>query len=217
MTEINHHIPDHLIRAYASGSLEQGFSLVVAAHVSLCDACRAQLEAEEIAGGTVLEALPVVPSGPADDRLRETLMQQLDRMPPDQMNSDVAPRMGIYPGPVARMLDGKPPRWRPLGGGIRQTIIHADREGSARLLWIPPGVAVPDHGHRGLEMTLVLQGSFHDETGTFATGDVEVADASLDHTPIAGDEAPCICLAATDAPLKFHALLPRLLQTLFRI
>jgi putative transcriptional regulator len=76
---------------------------------------------------------------------------------------------------------------------------------------------VPDHGHNGIEMTLVLQGSFADETGTFGVGDLEVADEELEHTPVAGEGLPCICLAATDAPLRFRTLMPRLLQPLFRI
>ncbi|RMH44225.1 MAG: transcriptional regulator, partial [Alphaproteobacteria bacterium] len=47
--------------------------------------------------------------------------------------------------------------------------------------------------------------------------DIEVADASLEHTPVADEGEPCICLAATDAPLRFHGLIPRLLQPIFRI
>ncbi|HHC29420.1 MAG TPA: transcriptional regulator, partial [Rhodobacterales bacterium] len=132
--------------------------------------------------------------------------------------ADPAPEgHGIYPGPVMQALKGHPPRWKPLGAGIRQTILSSGNAGSLRLLYIPPGAAVPDHGHGGLELTMVLQGSFDDETGHYGVGDVEVADDSLEHTPVAGPEAPCIALAATDAPPKFRALVPRLLQPLFRI
>ena len=53
--------------------------------------------------------------------------------------------------------------------------------------------------------------------GAFGVGDLEVADGDLEHTPTAGEEAPCICLAATDAPLRFQSLVPRLLQPLFKI
>ena len=109
------------------------------------------------------------------------------------------------------------PRWKPLGMGVRQCILSAGDQGSARLLYIPPGRAVPDHSHKGLELTLVLQGSFSDATGRFGVGDLEIADEDLEHTPVADEGAPCICLAATDAPLTFNALMPRLLQPLFRI
>ncbi|KEO54394.1 ChrR family anti-sigma-E factor [Thioclava pacifica] len=212
MTEITHHLPDWLIRSYATGSLGHAFSLVVAAHVSQCDDCRARLEAEELAGGLVLESLGAVS---ASDDLRKRVFDGLDSDPPAAFTA--AERSGIYPGAVVEAMGGAQPKWRALGGGIRQAILSEDRDGSARLLYIPPGMAVPDHGHNGLELTLVLQGSFSDETGRFGVGDVEVASDDLDHTPIAGMEDVCICLAATDAPLKFKSFLPRLLQPIFRI
>ncbi|RME18669.1 MAG: transcriptional regulator [Alphaproteobacteria bacterium] len=211
---ISHHIPARLMRAYAAGSLPASFATVVAAHVSVCDECRARLEAEEIAGGAVLENLN--PVGGDEARLRAAVLARLD----DALEAPEAPAPeghGIYPGPVMAALKGRAPRWKPLGAGIRQTILASGDEGSLRLLYIPPGAAVPDHGHGGLELTMVLQGSFGDETGHYGVGDVEVADDSLEHTPIAGPEAPCIALAATDAPLRFRALVPRLLQPLFRI
>ena len=85
------------------------------------------------------------------------------------------------------------------------------------MLYVPPGQSVPDHGHNGMELTLVLQGSFSDESGRFGVGDLEIADETVEHTPVADDGPPCICLAATDAPLRFSAFLPRILQPLFRI
>ncbi|MEO1950393.1 ChrR family anti-sigma-E factor [Thioclava sp.] len=212
MTEITHHLPDWLVRSYATGSLGHAFSLVVAAHVSQCDECRARLEAEELAGGLVLDDLKGM--APSDD-LRRRVFDGLDD--DDVIVADQPARSGIYPGAVVEAMGADSPRWRALGGGIKQAILSEDKEGSARLLYIPPGMAVPDHTHGGLELTLVLQGSFSDETGRFGVGDVEVADDDLDHTPIAGMEDVCICLAATDAPLKFKGLLPRLLQPIFRI
>ena len=76
---------------------------------------------------------------------------------------------------------------------------------------------MPDHGHRGIELTLVLQGAFRDETDRFARGDVEIADEALVHTPTAEEGDPCICLAVTDAPLRFNSLIPRMLQPFLKI
>ena len=128
-----------------------------------------------------------------------------------------ATRSGIFPSAVMESLKGRPPKWKSVGGGIRQCIIEQRPEGSLRLLYIPPGRAVPDHGHGGLELTLVLQGSFRDASGAFGVGDVEVASEDVQHVPIAGEGLPCICLAASDAPLQFRGWLPRLLQPMFRI
>ncbi|WP_095590138.1 ChrR family anti-sigma-E factor [Actibacterium ureilyticum] len=211
MTAITHHIPDAMLAAYASGNLAQPFALVVASHVSICDDCRAALEAHQAVGGAILEGTRAVAASPD---LKASVLAQLDA--PHSPAPEYR-RAGPLPGPVMAALKGAPPRWKRLGMGVKQVLLSADQDGSARLLYIPPGQAVPDHGHNGLEMTLVLQGSFSDEVGRFGVGDVEIADESLDHTPIADAGDPCICLAATDAPLRFHAFVPRLLQPLFRI
>ena len=209
---INHHIPEPILAAYAAGTLPHVFEVVVATHVSMCEACRAGLDAHETAGGVVLEGTG---AAALSDDLRADVLAMLDmELPADPVKPT---RKGIYPGPVMEALKNRDPRWKSLGMGVRQSILEAGPEGSLRLLYIPAGRAVPDHGHNGLEMTLVLQGSFSDETGAFGVGDLEVADEDLEHTPVAGEGAPCICLAATDAPLKFQTSMPRLLQPLFRI
>lgn len=211
MTTITHHISDDLLDAHVTGNLPHAFSVVVAAHLSLCDACRARAEAAEMLGGALLDRVnPRAMSPGAKDRL----LAALDDTPPPPA---AIARSGIFPAPVMQALDGQPPKWRMLGGGIRQQILSADREGSLRLLYIPAGRAVPEHSHGGLELTLVLQGSFSDGEGRFGVGDVETAGDEVDHQPVAGMGGPCICLAATDAPLRFRAMIPRLLQPLFRI
>lgn len=210
MNDIQHHIPDTVLDAYHSGTLAHAFAVVVAAHLSLCDECRARQEALDMLGGALLAHAPKAEMQP--DALRRALAA-LDRPPePPPIRGS-----GLFPAPVMAELGGGPPRWRMLGGGIRQQILSADKTGSLRLLYIPPGKAVPEHGHRGLELTLVLQGSFSDSEGRFGRGDVEPAHDAINHQPVAGAGEPCICLAATDAPLRFHAMVPRLLQPLFRI
>lgn len=211
MSAVSHHVPDALLAAYAAGSLPHAFSVVVASHISLCEECRATLEAHHSVGGALLEAADgIAVSG----SLKADILAKLDdRFRPEP----VYERSGIFPGPVIEALKGRPPRWKSLGMGVRQDILSADETGSVRLLYIPSGQAVPDHGHNGLELTLVLQGSFSDSMGRFGVGDLEVADEDLEHTPIADAGDPCICLAATDAPIRFRALIPKLLQPLFRI
>ncbi|WP_270725132.1 ChrR family anti-sigma-E factor [Shimia sp. Alg240-R146] len=211
MSAISHHIPDAMLTAYAAGTLPHAFSVVVASHVSLCLQCRAALEAHQSVGGAILESREKVS---VSSSLKSDLLAQLDA---PFRPEPVYDRSGVYPGPVMEALKGRAPKWKSLGMGVRQDIISAGDEGSVRLLYIPPGQAVPDHSHNGLELTLVLQGSFSDETGKFGVGDLEIANEDLEHTPTADEGEPCICLAATDAPLKFAAFMPRLLQPLFRI
>jgi putative transcriptional regulator len=126
---------------------------------------------------------------------------------------------GIFPAPLADYVGGDlaSVRWRRVGGGVKQAILPTGRNASARLLYIPAGVAVPDHGHRGTELTLVLQGAFADENDRFGRGDIEIANEEVEHTPVALEGEDCICLAATDAPLRFRGMIPRLAQPLLRI
>ena len=206
---IRHHLNDALLMGYAAGCLPEAFSLVAATHVSLCDECRARLAAFEAVGGAVLEeGAFAMEAGP-----EACLARPLPR--------EVAPvrRRSVLPGPLADYIGGglDEVKWRPLGMGVRQAILPTSRSASARLLYIPAGVAVPDHGHRGVELTLVLQGAFRDSEDRFAVGDVEIAGEELQHIPVAEAGVDCICLAATDAPLRFKGWMPRVLQPLFRI
>jgi putative transcriptional regulator len=209
---IRHTLPDNLLMGYAAGSLPEAFNLVIAAHVSLSDDARVRLGAFEAVGGAVLDDAPGVAL--SDDSLA-AMMARLDGLP--QANAR-APMQAdeIFPAPLADYV-GRGLRWQSLGRGVKQAILRTDSDASARLLRIPAGQVMPDHGHKGTELTLVLQGAFFDGNHRFGRGDVDVATEETDHTPIAEAGQDCICLAATDAPLKFHGLVPRLAQRFFRI
>ena len=209
---IKHHLSDQLLMGYAAGSLPEAFSLVTATHISMCDDCRARAEAFDAVGGAVLETEIAAMSD-------ASLSACLARLGAPETPATVAPRKGLFPAPLADYVGGDLDRvrWKPLGMGVRQAILPTSKGASARLLFIPAGQSVPDHGHRGTELTLVLQGAFSDDKARFGPGDLEIADESDEHTPVAEAGVDCICLAATDAPLRFVGLVPRLLQPLFRI
>ncbi len=212
MKTINHHIPEALMVAYTAGKLSHVYEVVIAAHISMCDRCRADMSAHEAVAGSVMETTK---SEALSQDFKADVLSLLDE--PFEAPAPRPARQGIYPGPVIEALKNRDPRWRSVGMGVKQDILSEGQEGSLRLLSIPPGQAVPDHSHTGMELTLVLQGSFLDETGRFGVGDLEIADDDLDHSPVAGDGDTCICLAATGGPLKFNSLVPRLLQPFFRI
>ncbi len=215
MTTIAHHPTDGLLMAYSAGSLPEAFSLTVATHVSMCDECRARLGAFDTLGGALLEkeAAPM-----AGDSLAATVARI--RAGGERVREWPLPRKaGVLPAPLCDYVGGdlEAVRWRPIGMGLKQAILPTARDATARLLFIPAGAAVPGHGHRGTELTLVLQGAFLDATARFGPGDIEVSNEDVTHTPVADIGADCICLAATDAPLRFRTLLPRLAQPFLRI
>jgi putative transcriptional regulator len=212
---IRHHLSEQLLMAYAAGQLPEAFNLIVATHVSLCDECRARLEAHEAVGGALIEDIAEIEMGEA---ALEAALARIDGLPQATQRAPLR-AAGILPAPLADYVGGdlSAVRWKRVGGGVKQAILPTGRDATARLLYIPAGVAVPDHGHKGKELTLVLQGAFADENDRFGPGDIEIADEAVEHTPVALAGEDCICLAVTDAPLRFRGMIPRLAQPLFRI
>lgn len=208
---IKHHLTEELLMGYAAGTLPEAFNLVVASHISLCDTCRAALAEYEAVGGEVILQTEAVEM--AEDALEATLAK-IDAGPIIDKPA-IAPRPNsIFPAPLQEYVGGDLDnlKWRKIGGGVSQLVLDTSKDATVRLLRIPAGTAVPDHGHHGTELTLVLQGAFTDETARFGKGDVEVANEDMHHTPVAEEGVDCICLAATDAPLKFEGLVPRIAQ-----
>ncbi|MGB1234302.1 MAG: ChrR family anti-sigma-E factor [Planktomarina sp.] len=215
MTQIKHHLTDDLLMGYAAGTLSEAFNLVVATHLSMCDECRAAAAAYDAVGGAVLEGDDLIAM--TDDAFVAT-MQLISTAPKDPIKVKTR-SSGLFPTPLQDYVGGdlSSVKWRSIGMGVRQAILPTSKDASVRLLHIPAGAAVPDHGHNGSELTLVLRGAFRDETDRFAVGDIEVANEDLHHQPVAEIGEDCICLAATDAPLKFNGLIPRIAQQFLRI
>ena len=213
MSKIEHHLTDALLMSYAAGTLDEGFSLVVATHISMCDECRARLESFEAVGGALVDECEVIE---LSDHALDATFALIDAMPEAPDAPWVAKETDdkVFPTPLQDYVGGDldAVKWRSLGGGVMQAVLKTSGPGKVRLLSIPGGAAMPDHGHRGLELTMVLKGAFEDEDGYFGRGDVEVANEDMHHTPVAVAGEDCICLAATDAPLRFKGLVPRIAQ-----
>lgn len=217
MTIIRHHLTDDLLMRYAAGTLHEAFCLVIATHVTLCDECRARLAGFDALGGAVLDRAAAADM--ARDSLDATL-QRIAATPATATAPDRAATAGAddsYPAPLSGYAGNGAVRWRGLGLGVRQAILPTAPGARARLLHIPPGRTMPGHGHRGLELTLVMRGAYADAGGRYGPGDIEIAGEETEHVPMAEAGDPCICITATDAPLRFRALMPRMMQRLARI
>lgn len=214
--KIIHHLNDAVLMAYSAGTLPEAFDLIVASHISLCDTCRAHSESFDALGGEILDTAD---SAPVSDQSLADTLALIDGgvVAPVITSRNFTP--GVLPGPIQSYVGGdlNAVRWKPIGMGVKQAILPTSKEASARLLLIPAGTAMPDHGHGGTEMTMVLKGAFQDDDEYFARGDVEIADSDLHHTPVADIHEDCVCLAVADAPLQFDKLLPKIAQRFLRI
>ena len=215
------HLYDTMIEDYARGHLSPGWSLGVAAHLALSPSGRAHVRALDAVGGALLE--DIEPVAVAEDALDSAMARIADTSRASEGKPDVpSPEPGsqaCLPEPLRTAFGGDVAtlKWRRLNHGVSQVILETDdRTTTCRLLKVKAGYPVSAHSHGGLEFTLVLSGSFSDELGTFARGDVELTDDTVEHQPVAGDE-DCVCFAVTDRPLRFRNPLMRLVQPFFRI
>lgn len=209
------HHPDHSsLVNYAAGGLPDALAMVIACHLSHCDQCRAVVAQAEQIGGLLLEDMP--PVALATDA-RENMLALLDSETlPTLKRKEVPPDDGDIPQPLHSMIGTRLDdlHWRTLAPGMKQFVLPA-RDGKLRLLKISPGTSMPVHSHSGSEVTMVIKGSYTDELGRFRAGDVADLETDTEHQPVADTHEECICLIATDAPLKFKGLVPRLLQPFF--
>jgi len=213
---ITHHLDDATLMSFAAGALPDALAAVAAAHADMCPHCRREIAAMERLGGAVMADLsPVAFARP----------EPAPPMPLPAGAGDLSrPRAAAIaeaeiPTPVAKLFSGTldAVAWRWLGPGVWDHPLPLTGAGNLRLLKVAPGHGIPEHGHGGAELTLVLRGAFQDETGRYARGDVADLDETVEHQPIvteAGGE--CICLIASETPERFHGLLARQWQRVRR-
>jgi putative transcriptional regulator len=177
---ITHHLDDATIMSFAAGALPAALAAVAAAHAAMCPRCRREVVAMERLGGAVVADLaPVAFERP--DPLRP-----MQAGAGDAARNSASAGDGEIPGPMAGLIRGSldAVSWRRLGPGVWDHNLPLTGAGRLRLLKVSPGRSVPEHGHGGAELTLVLRGSFHDETGRYVRGDVADLDETVEHQPV---------------------------------
>ncbi len=81
--------------------------------------------------------------------------------------------------------------------GRSRLLLDDQSSGRASLMYLSAVAAVPQHTHRGIELTLPLTGVFRDELGEYIPGDFVLRDAKFAHQPQSRDG--CLCFALLDA------------------
>jgi putative transcriptional regulator len=216
---IRFHISNDILLSYSAGTLDEASSLLVATHLALCPHCRARSVAADSLGGYLLESLEATPVSPA---MRDAVLSRVrnaeftgETKPPS-----LAFTNATIPDPLRSYLGGDLDdlQWKRIAPRVQQIpIATIDQRSKARLLRFQSGLTVPSHGHNGRELTLVLTGSLCDRDTVLYRGDIAETDERTEHQPFAGPGEDCICLAVTDAPLRFKSMFARLLQPLFGI
>ena len=215
MTQKNGYIPDEWLLSYAAGALGEAHSMIVSTHAAYhADVSQKIADAEAIGGALLAEQ----PASTLPDNFFDDVMAKLDDedTPAVAETKEAKTLDTSIPASLAEYL-GKPledMKWRFMGPGLKQCQLWKGENGEK--LWLlkaKAGASIPMHDHRGLELTLILKGSYHVDGKHYTPGLVEVAEAgSEDHQPVIDDAEECICLVVTEAPIKIHNLLGRMVQ-----
>ncbi|MGD0107154.1 MAG: ChrR family anti-sigma-E factor [Rhodopila sp.] len=193
---IRHHPSESTLAAYATGALPEALAVVTATHLGVCHACRQSLATLEATGGALLDEMTPVPlTGDALNRL----LGRMDEPPP-------APPPVLHPElpvPLNRVSLG---RWWAIGIGTRFRPLHSGGTAWGGLIMAQPGRSLPRHGHKGLELTCILSGSFADGSGEYAVGDLSEPETDHDQPPFVVGAEPCLCITASEG-MRLRGLL----------
>lgn len=205
------HLPsDETLAGFAAGRLDEGMSLVVAAHVEMNAASAKALREVEAIGGGVLaagEAVPMLTS--AEDAL-ERLGREGSHAP--------APGRPVEPGLPRVLRPYELGRWQPIGIGVAlRRVAVPGAEARVFMLRAAPGTRLPEHRHTGHEWTTILSGAYEHEYGRFARGDFDEANENHEHHPHVDAVEGCTCIVALTGEVRFQGWLGRLLQPLVRL
>jgi putative transcriptional regulator len=172
-----------------------------ATHVEVCTTCRATVRGLEALGGEMVAVLPR--TSLSEDALPRAMAGIERPSPPGEPARPVQQRI-----PFGREL------WLGPGMGVRKAKLAG---GLLYQLRLGAGQQTFPHGHHGMECTTVLKGAFHDGFETYAAGDFAEADEGLEHLPHVSPDSECICLIASEKPLRALSLVGRFFQTVARV
>ena len=216
MDKSTNHPYEELLAAYSAGSLPLSQALCISAHLEHCSSCGQKLQQLNHVGSELMQQLK--PSKVSDE-LKTRLLGMLDSLPED------------LPDGESREVDSRVPRclhqfvernyddldWKRVSADIHSVELCRDSNGArVELLKIKPGGSATTHTHMGDEYTVILEGSFSDESGLYGQGDFLIRDENDQHTPVATQDRECICLAVTEGPIQFTGFLHRLLNPFIR-
>jgi len=224
---IKHHPKLELLQSFVRGDLPASLSIGITLHADMCPICQEKIMhlTEQLAEQSFEEPTvyldDFVASEPESEMDYQFEEQFLGSMIDDITFSDdvdevvaaveksVSFRDKTYSLPtVLNNIDmGKTAN---IGKLSRTRLQLNENEIHSNLLHINAGGGVPEHTHKGFELTVLLDGSFTDHNGEYNKGDFIMLDGTFTHNPMS--EKGCLCYTVANDALHFTQGINKLLN-----
>ncbi|MBB1441326.1 cupin domain-containing protein [Shewanella sp. SG41-4] len=220
---INYHPDQHLLSLHAKGELPLSMSIAISAHAEYCPHCQQQLSQittalseQQFESVTTHQSIDSNANHQLDALLDNLLNSTLDTLEIEQASTvdliednSVSIKGQHYPLPrvFRKQINAS---WQGIGKVSRLRLDTGEPQARASLLHIDANGEIPEHTHKGTELTLLLAGEFSDCYNTYKPGDFMLLDKEHQHSPKTLEG--CLCYTIVDAPLYFTKGFSKLLN-----
>ena len=211
---INYHPTDKQLQQFAEGNISPALALVISAHCDVCSQCQEKVDDINIELSSVIEN---VRAHDYVDPAFEKMLASIMHLPIVDTKPVVAPRIELdgrffdVPRPLQRFVKNTG-NWSRLLGKVWQAPVDLGDAGMANFIYMEKGGRVPEHTHKGTELTLVVDGEFSDGLADYDSGDFIIMDNEHIHSPHSNAVEGCLVFSIVDKPLHFTSGIARLLN-----
>lgn len=219
----NFHPSDNTLLEYSSGNLDWALSICVSAHMQFCPQCKSKVvQFNSIGGNALVECEPIKVESNSFDALMKRINSdapQTKTASASESMDNIDERIKSLPKVVQKLIPkDKPLKWSFVSPSLRSAQLETGQDHYEVCFHkIKRGGRVAEHDHRGLEVTLVLEGSFSDSEGNYTPGDYIVKHPGEPHRPIAAQDQDCLCLSIMEAPVKVTGLMGKVVNPFLKI
>jgi putative transcriptional regulator len=214
---IKHHPRYELIQSFVHGDLPASLSAAISIHAEMCSTCQKQITllTDQVAELSFEESQFKTSD---DDYISNIDFEKMIEGITQSNDIDVKKAVEIktiyfkskpYNLPITLNNIGLG-KTANIGRLAKSRLQLNENEIHTNLLHMEPGGSVPEHTHKGFELTLLLEGSFHDDRGIYVKGDFIMLDGNHTHRPVS--DSGCLCYTVANDALHFTQGINKLLN-----
>ena len=195
-----HPSSDQLVE-FSSGTGSTAMNIAISTHLHYCNECRRKVT-ENVSTAAIMFEQQTAQTVSEDSFAK--LMSRVKEQP--QEAAVLAPKVATrFPSVVEKLIknDTESLDWQKPMKNLRVSRLMKDETGLILgLHHMKSGGQVPHHTHRGKEISVVIEGGFSDEMGSYGPGDFIDLSTEHRHSPRADADGDCWLLSLVEAPVK---------------